>query len=885
MAVSGMSHGQTGKPIVFTRAALLSLYASPLVPNKLEGMKELSEWYGEYTTPPSPPVQRSQLPARQSSSHAVPQSSASGNSRRLTPFVSDSNPFANFGRFGVDGGLIGEPLEMPRRRGGRNAISAAGAGAGGGEAAPDGKDLAPHLQSTGKKGNRERDDGALPPWAEGTTTSKRDTFFKEERNTRSTLNRNGNLTGANSETRRRGDRTEVSTIERKDRRGLGPADEGGWRSVGTTREEREKRLLRNQATSATDSPRRFDRDRQGNTNNDRVDREREPYSRGNGGGRGGPAWMNDDDAGSSPSWMDGPANGNTSLSKENASATREDRTRGDAELESVTPTKNKDTDWTAGSGAGGIDSIQQWKLQMKEMERKERERDLQDAGIEVAPTPQASVFSDLTSPKPEPASAPKSIFEDLGIVRSPAPAAASAPPPGLDVGQPQQRSSEPAGRASRFAKFFDGKPQSPVAQAAQPPPSVFGALMGANPATTKAGGNGPSKEDTESMTRLMGMLQAQGTRTSSPATPQPPMLPQTIAFPPVPAPSAPQHDIAESQSKPGESRSSSRFKFSNSAARSASPSVSTRSVPPSQPPSAMQSPTTPSQQAPPPPPPGFAGYPSQQQVQASLNHPTPGQLPADGLRSPPLPVPRAMQPQNSQHARTISSTSEGPSRPSTTASNHPSGVTSPLPQPRGPNPAQQQHHLNGGIAFAPPPPQFFANNNNTPSNGQRMPPPMPQGMSHLGMFPQQPPHGQMPPHHPMMSPDMFRNLPPPGVGGGMRSPPLAAGPPGMNGMGFPPPPPPPHGMLPSPQAGTRNPQQQPQMMFSPPPPPSGQYPQGSRSGMPPGVSMGGNAGADLMALLNSGNGAMRIGGPGPSPSHLPQQQQQGNLPPFLMDAR
>lgn len=31
---------------VYSRAQLLALYSSPLVPNKLDGMKELSEWHG-----------------------------------------------------------------------------------------------------------------------------------------------------------------------------------------------------------------------------------------------------------------------------------------------------------------------------------------------------------------------------------------------------------------------------------------------------------------------------------------------------------------------------------------------------------------------------------------------------------------------------------------------------------------------------------------------------------------------------------------------------------------------------------------------------------------------------------------------------------------------
>lgn len=291
--------------------------------------------------------------------------------------------------------------------------------------------------------------------------------------------------------------------------------------------EREKRLLRNQNnnSNSNDSPRRFEnRDRRDNSNNN--EREREPYSR-----RGGPAWMNDEESSSStPSWMETSASGgNLKFSKdgialEPSSGDREENENNndDEILDISTPTK-KNTEWQASStsGTGGMDSIQQWKAQMKELERKERERDLRDAGIEPEsssaskPSPQEpeSVFSALTSPKPEPASTTKSIFEDLGIVRSPA--VTPAQPPGLNVqsqGESTATGGGGGGRGSRFAKFFDGKPQSPVTQAAQqPPPSVFGALMGGGNNSTSAGaGAGPSKEDADSMARLLGMLQVQG---------------------------------------------------------------------------------------------------------------------------------------------------------------------------------------------------------------------------------------------------------------------------------------------------------------------------------------------------------------------------------------
>ncbi|GAA5949231.1 hypothetical protein JCM3765_003338 [Sporobolomyces pararoseus] len=903
---------------VLSRTSLLALYASPLVPNKLEGMKELSEWYGEYTTPPSPPIQRSQLSSsRQNSSSAVPQtnSGGGGGGRRLTPFNSDSNPFANFGRFGVDGGLLGEPIEMPRRRG--NKLQSQQDGAAGETTPGGGKDLAPHLlqQQRGIK----RGDDIVPPWASSNnggegTPSKRDQFLREERSNR----RNGDSPSLEPRrlNNRNGDNLGGMNGNGKDsgrRGGLGQADEGGWRSVGTTREEREKRLLRNQNnnnSNSNDSPRRFDnRDRRDNNNNNDREREREPYSR-----RGGPAWMNDEDSSSSPSWMDTSASGgNLKFSKDGvaleSSGDRENN-NDDEILDVSTPTK-KNTEWQASStsGNGGMDSIQQWKAQMKEMERKERERDLRDAGIEPQssskPQEPESVFSALTSPKPESASATRSIFEDLGIVRSPA--VTPAQPPGLNV-QSQGESTATAGgggRGSRFAKFFDGKPQSPVTQAAQqPPPSVFGALMGGGNNSTTAG-PGPSKEDADSMARLLGMLQVQGSRTGSPAiasSRQPEPTPSGLASPAVAPSPAPSSTIAEPPTPAAlpaeESRSSSRFKFSNSsAARTSSPSVGSRSVPPSQPPSAVHSPTASNQSIPAPPPPGFsAGL--QQSHPSSLNHlppPTP-QLAVDRMRSPPLPVPQSQQ-GNLHHPRTISSTSDLGSRPGP-----PPSSVSPLPLP-GQSMNHPHHHHQGHSGPVPPPPpppgsfppQFY-NNTNSQNNSQRIPPPPP-----MGMYPPGPGGNQsIPPSHQMMNhPEMLRNLA--AAPNGMRSPPLPL--PGQQtysggGPGVPPPSLP-HGMMPPPHsmhAGAVRGGGPPQMMGYPPqfqqqqPGAGGGIPRGP-GGMP--LSMGGNAGADLMALLNSGgNGGMRIGGQGPipppppgHPHHQQQHSQQGNLPPYLMEGR
>lgn len=36
---------------VYTRTQLLSLYTSPLVPNKLDGMKEFEDWHGSVAFP------------------------------------------------------------------------------------------------------------------------------------------------------------------------------------------------------------------------------------------------------------------------------------------------------------------------------------------------------------------------------------------------------------------------------------------------------------------------------------------------------------------------------------------------------------------------------------------------------------------------------------------------------------------------------------------------------------------------------------------------------------------------------------------------------------------------------------------------------------------
>lgn len=197
--------------------------------------------FREYTTPPSPPIQRSQLSSssRQNSSSTVPQSTGG---RRLTPFNSDSNPFANFGRFGVDGGLLGEPIEMPRRRGGggnklqQDTTSEISGGGGGG------KDLAPHLlQQPGRGGGSKRggEDHLVPPWA---SSNNNNNVSREERiNNRRNLNGDSPLLEPRRLNNRNGDTLgggmNGNGKDSNNRRGgLALADEGGWRSVGTTRE-------------------------------------------------------------------------------------------------------------------------------------------------------------------------------------------------------------------------------------------------------------------------------------------------------------------------------------------------------------------------------------------------------------------------------------------------------------------------------------------------------------------------------------------------------------------------------------------------------------------------------------------------------------------------
>lgn len=557
--------------------------------------------------------------------------------------------------------------------------------------------------------------------------------------------------------------------------------------------------------------------------------------------------------GSSPAWMDAPATG--SLSFDGSGHVRDGE--GVDSRASNAASRDRDRDRLAKSplstfspaaGKNGIDSLQAFKAQMKERERKDREREMRAAGLSVEEDRPATA----SEPAAQEAAPAKSIFEDLGIAR------ASQPPPGFE-GTASSAASPPAaegGRGSRFARFFDGKPAgqaSPQQAAQQPPASAFSSLLGAAAGASSASGTsggaaGPSKEDADSMARLLGMLQVSGARSSSPLVGRDNSAAQPQAMSPSPLASQVPSAVASpaltnaSTRTADEGRASSRFNFSNKSAV-ASPATPAAPAAPG-----LQSPFL----AAPAPPPGF-GFASPQQQ--------PAPSPAD-TRSPTQPQAQARVP---PHSKEEGPRSGGPTH---------NGLSSPPFSPQGPPPPMPPQ---GGV-----PPQFF---------GQRFPPPpmpgqLPPGMQppHFGFAPDgrplppppPPPHpGMLPPFAspplvrpngplspPLASPNgvspggpgggppggrppffppgapqmMFGPGPGPGPGGLMpHGPPPPGGPGGV--MPFPPPPPHPHHHL--------------QGRMPPPPPP------------PPMFTAGGNPGADLMALLNSGASGQRIGGDGP----------------------
>ena len=824
--------------------------------------------YSEVLPPPSPPQARASLNAR--SSHGE-RANSERSSRRL--HAADSSPFANFGRFGVDGGLSGEAdaASTRNRRGAKGAFAAA-------SSSEHDKDTAPHLLSRDRnadRGDRLRSRTGLDD------TPRRNAGGGAEM-TESGRRRGLDAGGSSWD-------APESQSKRDARRGLGPADEGGWRNVGMTREgessppgshtpsslttssprdaEREKRLARNHNSSVTDSP----------------------ASRRDGGAFGArtgrPAWMDDESSerresggggGGSPAWMDAPSTGKMSFDadgKARASpedTSREKRNAGSKatrqrELETYTP--------TGGAAAGGgMDGMQMFKAQMKEREKRERERDMRAKGLPIE--------SDEPSPSSraeEPSSAApqsKSIFEDLGIARA---------PPGL--GSPSPAAREPVegidqgrgggGRSPVSPNFLDGKPAPAPAEAptnSTGPASIFESLMGGGgngsngPAAANYGqANAPSKEDADSMARLLGMLQVSGKRGASPGVPTkgfeasaaamaplPPGLSKepTNSHADVPSP-APLPAQAASRGEEEAGRTKSRFKFSN-----------------------------------PPPASSSQGPQGQQPAHASLQSPfVAAAHPPPGLASPA----RSRAP--TTEGTTLSSNGAPPQSPRSARA--PETILSPAPPPGGPL----------GNSFSPPPPgglahpqQPFFGHGGPPPPPSSQPPfsPPPNGpdgrfLAHqgpgLGPLPgsNQPPRPNMAPPPPFgFGPDGRPIPPPPHLGflpsfgavnmppqsmppGGALSPALASppvvhtpggglrGPPSQfpfPGHGQMPPPPPPHLMFPPPHFN-------PGHMPLPPPPPGGP------NQPSPLMNLGGNAGADLMALLNSGAGGQRIGANGP----------------------
>ncbi|GAA5984999.1 hypothetical protein JCM10908_002483 [Rhodotorula pacifica] len=846
---------------VYSRAQLLALYSSPLVPNKLDGMKELSEWHGEVLPPPSPPQSRSSLNSR--TPHGD-RANSERSSRRL--HAADSSPFANFGRFGVDGGLTGDAdAASARNRRAKGAFAAL--------SSDNDKDTAPHLLGR----DRERS-GA----ASSSLHSERDRGDRlRSRNGHDDTPRrnNGEGGGRGGELepgRRRG--AGASSLEaleaqtkRDTRRGLGPADEGGWRNVGMTREEREKRLTArnsNHSSSTTDSPASR---REGGAFGARTGR---------------PAWMDDEASdkqgsggSSSPAWMDAPATGKMSFDADGkARSSPEETSREKKRDANSNPNRHRELETynpatSGGAGAnGGMDGMQLFKAQMKEREKRDRERELRAMGLPIESDEQAS--SNRAEEQSATAPAPtKSIFEDLGIARAPpglgSPSLAAREP----TGEATEQGRGSGGRSSRFAKFFDGKPVLSPSEAPADTPaaaSIFGSLMGAAGESAHGGqSNAPSKEDADSMARLLGMLQVSGKRGSSPnvATRGFEGSAAMAPLPPAPAATLAEHSNSQPPSTPsselpappatsrGEEeggRSKSRFKFSNPPAAMAAV-ASTMPPPglPSQPPSAgLQSPFAAGSPLPPPPsaPPGLA---------SPIRSRAPTDATASSSNGGLLQSPRsARPPQNS-----MSPAPPGP--PGSSFSPPP-----PLPglaHPQAPHPNQQQPppffgHGPGGPSPQPPFPnapdgRFLPHQMPLPGPGpnqQQLPP---------NMMPP-PPFGFLPPfgagNHPNNMPPPPRSMPP---GGGPLSPPLASPPVGGPGRG-------PPSQFPFPGHGPPPPMPPPHLMFPPPPPPH--FNPGHMPLPPPNpnqpsplMNLGGNAGADLMALLNSGAGGQRIGANGP----------------------
>lgn len=430
-------------PVIhYSRNTLLALHDSPLVPPSLPGMKDLSEWYGYVHSSLS--LSNTRSPLSRPSDFDLPSSPpgrAHDTLRSPPPRAANltrANPFANFARFGVDGGLEGEPVKEKGR---------------------SSRDAAPHLGGEGR-GLGRNGKGVEDKFASATNG------FGERRKE-----------GTVGRERESGREARDAGREKKE----GRAEEGGWRSVGgagasfgptscpgdplnpriTDRDRRPRQ------PPLRDSERRSDRDRDSTRDRDRSGR---------------PAWADDDSASSSaPAWMDGPTSGLPSF---------------------------------GGGGAAkddGVDGIQAFKKQMREMERREKERESggpvprereeapkevqeQNGDNERLETHDFSIPAGAKEARP-------SVFDNLGLgtgIRVDAPVDAGAGGGGA------------GGRSSRFAKFFDGKPAPAAVQA--PQASVFESLMGGMGGGGGGGGGEASREDRESMARLMGMLQVSGVR-------------------------------------------------------------------------------------------------------------------------------------------------------------------------------------------------------------------------------------------------------------------------------------------------------------------------------------------------------------------------------------
>lgn len=142
------------------------------------------------------------------------------------PRTARPNPFANFGRFGVDGGLEGTV-----------ATAAMGISTKGGESKRN-RDSAPHLHGGAiekeKPAGRERDWDTTRRGGAGTAPEKsgETSYLNERERPERTSRRGGDVTnGARDNQREPG----VNGRERREEKKEGRAEEGGWRTAGGKR--------------------------------------------------------------------------------------------------------------------------------------------------------------------------------------------------------------------------------------------------------------------------------------------------------------------------------------------------------------------------------------------------------------------------------------------------------------------------------------------------------------------------------------------------------------------------------------------------------------------------------------------------------------------------